>query len=321
MCFTAIDADHLVSTLDGILARLSAAVNGHRAVEQDGAALRSTLWPPAVFREVLVYRRTVPAVLALAAAGWLVQAAGAAAQGQAKPAAPLTDLDAFMSRVLERRNENWKTLHDYILSERETFQILARGIPLAGQRREFQWFIRDGYLVRSPSEPTAPRSARRIAKYEADWLKKEQDGSSGPGRRRREGQGRETRRGLGGSGGGRGAPVDRSGSDKEVVALVGTEPASFRGVLHEVPFEPGNYYLAGRETIDGRPVVKVEYYPTRLFTRTRIARRRRSPSPPRVTSRSRRLERSRPARRSRGSRRNATGMTISRARSKRRSTR
>jgi hypothetical protein len=68
-----------------------------------------------------------------------------------KSGAALTDLDAFMARVLERRNENWKTLHDYILSERETFQILGPGgIPLAGQRREFQWFIRDGYLVRSP---------------------------------------------------------------------------------------------------------------------------------------------------------------------------
>src|SRR5690606_33586619 len=31
-------------------------------------------------------------------------------------------------------------------------------------------------------------------------------------------------------------------------------------------FEPGNYYLAGRETIDGRPVVKVEYFPRGLFS-------------------------------------------------------
>ena len=72
-----------------------------------------------------MHRRPLTALLALAAAGWLAQAAGAAPAGQAKPAAPLTDLDAFMARVLERRNENWKTLHDYILSERETFQILG----------------------------------------------------------------------------------------------------------------------------------------------------------------------------------------------------
>ena len=30
-------------------------------------------------------------------------------------------------------------------------------------------------------------------------------------------------------------------------------------------FEPGNYYLAGRETLAGREVVKIEYYPTNLL--------------------------------------------------------
>ena len=57
------------------------------------------------------------------------------------------------------------------------------------------------------------------------------------------------------------------GSDKEVVALVGTEPRFIsEAYFMKFPFEPGNYYLAGRETIDGRPVVKVEYYPSRLFS-------------------------------------------------------
>jgi hypothetical protein len=30
-------------------------------------------------------------------------------------------------------------------------------------------------------------------------------------------------------------------------------------------FEPGNYYLAGREMLAAREVVKIEYYPTNLF--------------------------------------------------------
>jgi hypothetical protein len=30
-------------------------------------------------------------------------------------------------------------------------------------------------------------------------------------------------------------------------------------------FEPGNYYVAGRATLEGRSVVVVEYYPSRLF--------------------------------------------------------
>ena len=215
-------------------------------------------------------RRSVAAVLALAAAVWLARGVGATPAGQAKPAVPLTDLDAFMSRVLERRNENWKTLHDYILSERETFRILGPGgIPLAGQRREFQWFIRDGYLVRSPVKANgASLSEADRRKYEADWLKKEQN---------REQRAKE-----------KAAKKDKAvkqdadsveaevveelrsiepGSDKEVVALVGTEPRFIsEAYFMKFPFEPGNYYLAGRETIDGRPVVKVEYYPTRLFT-------------------------------------------------------
>ena len=33
----------------------------------------------------------------------------------------------------------------------------------------------------------------------------------------------------------------------------------------EFKFEPGNYYLAGREQLDGQPVLRIEYYPTRMF--------------------------------------------------------
>ena len=31
-------------------------------------------------------------------------------------------------------------------------------------------------------------------------------------------------------------------------------------------FEPGNYALVGRETIEGRDVLRIEHYPTKLFT-------------------------------------------------------
>jgi hypothetical protein len=200
----------------------------------------------------------------LAAAGWFTTGAGAVPAGQAKPAAPLTDLDAFMARVLERRNENWKTLHDYILSERETFQILGpAGIPLAGQRREFQWFIRDGYLVRSPVKANgASLGEADRQKYEADWLKKEKD---------REQRARE-RAATKGKDAVEAEVVEElrtiePGSDKEVVSMVGTEPRFIsEAYFMKFRFEPGNYYLAGRETIDGRPVVKIEYYPSRLFS-------------------------------------------------------
>ncbi len=30
-------------------------------------------------------------------------------------------------------------------------------------------------------------------------------------------------------------------------------------------FEPGNYYLAGREQLDGQQVLRIEYYPKHMF--------------------------------------------------------
>ena len=53
---------------------------------------------------------------------------------------------------------------------------------------------------------------------------------------------------------------------KEVASLVGGEPRFIsEAYFMKFRFEPGNYYLAGRETIDGREVLKVEYYPTKMF--------------------------------------------------------
>jgi hypothetical protein len=191
---------------------------------------------------VYVHRRKVVATLALAAAAWLARGVGAVPAGQAKPAAPLTDLDAFMARVLERRNENWKTLHDYILSEREMFQILGpAGIPLAGQRREYQWFIRDGYLVRSPVKANgASLGEADRRKYEADWLKKEKD---------REQRAKDNADKMENAAKQAKDAVEAElveelraiepGSDKEVVAMVGTEPRFIsEAYFMKFPFEP-----------------------------------------------------------------------------------
>src|SRR3954466_15104037 len=61
------------------------------------------------------------------------------------------DLDAFMQQVVARRDDNWKKLQQYILDERETFEL--RGptrMPIWGQQRDYTWYIRDGLFVRSP---------------------------------------------------------------------------------------------------------------------------------------------------------------------------
>ena len=73
----------------------------------------------------------------------------------ALPAAPTppaqSDLDAFMARVLARRDDNWKKMQQYILEEDEQLHIIGPdGSRLYGFDREYTWFIRDAYFIRSP---------------------------------------------------------------------------------------------------------------------------------------------------------------------------
>ena len=173
-------------------------------------------------------------------------------------AAP-NDLDAFMAKVLEKRNENWRTLHDYILSERETFEILGPAdLPLHGLRREFHWFIKDGYLVRSPVKANGVAlSAEERRKYEDRWLedekarekKRQEDPKAGEAP-----QQTEVRVSVAGD-------VEISGLGQQ-----GPEPRFIsEAYFMKFKFEPGNYYFAGRERLDGREVLKIEYLPSKLF--------------------------------------------------------
>ncbi|MEO7271001.1 MAG: hypothetical protein ABIX28_23895, partial [Vicinamibacterales bacterium] len=56
------------------------------------------------------------------------------------PTAPASELDAFMATVLARRDVNRQTLQQYILDDRETFEVLGPGrTPLHRGNREFSW--------------------------------------------------------------------------------------------------------------------------------------------------------------------------------------
>ena len=58
-----------------------------------------------------------------------------------------------MKEVLERRDENWKKLQQYILDETEKIEVLGLGgMRMWGQHREYQWFIREGYLRAEPGD-------------------------------------------------------------------------------------------------------------------------------------------------------------------------
>src|SRR6266481_5922138 len=88
-----------------------------------------------------------------------------------------SDLDAFMKQVVARRDDNWKKLQQYVLDEREQIELRGTGrVPIWGDRREYTWYIRDGFFVRSPLKAngvTIGEADRR--KYENDYLKRQQE--------------------------------------------------------------------------------------------------------------------------------------------------
>jgi hypothetical protein len=157
-----------------------------------------------------------------------------------------------MEKVLARREVNRRTLEQYILDETEGFELLGPGrAPLYRSRREYTWYVRDVMHVRSPlrfNGVAIGEEARE--KYESDWIKAEQ-----ARRERRARNEPETGELTIGSGG-----VHVAGAGVPVEPRFVSE-----AYFMEFKFEPGNYYLAGRETLEGHEVLRIEYYPTRLF--------------------------------------------------------
>jgi hypothetical protein len=176
-----------------------------------------------------------------------------------------TDLDAFMRQVLVRRDDNWKKLQQYVLDEHETIDVRGPSrLPLWGERRDYTWYIRDGFFVRSPVKVngvTIAEGERRT--FEAAYLKRQQE---------REKRGQRGMVALGPSG------IVVEPADRDPVQADGVSP-SVDGLLKQTrqpgfissayflrfKFEEGKYALVGRETLDGRDVLKIEYYPARLF--------------------------------------------------------
>jgi len=188
----------------------------------------------------------------------VVVALGAAAAAQV-PAARDTDLDRFMAGVLARRDDNWKKLQQYILDERERVQVVGPGgARLYGLVHDYRWFVKDGYFVRSPlvaNGVTVSEEERR--RREAEWLRRERR--------------REQRR------------VERERKEAEAAGAPAPEPPptaeGFGDVLRQqsepsfvraayflrFKFESGRYALVGKEMVNGREALRVEYYPARLF--------------------------------------------------------
>ena len=148
-----------------------------------------------------------------------------------------------------------QTLSDYVLDEVESFDVVGPGrVPIARMRREYTWYVRDGIHVRSPLKfDGVPISEDERQKYERDWLRREQSRQ-----KRRTEQAAEREK--------TGKPSAFTGPP--------TEPRFVsEAYFLDFKFEPGNYYLAGHDTVDGRDVLKIDYYPTKLFDEGTSGRR------------------------------------------------
>jgi len=145
------------------------------------------------------------------------------------PAAAQTDLDDLMARVLAQRDENWKRLQQYVLDEQETFQLLGPG------RTAIYGFRHDyTWFLRDGVFIRSPLRADGVAIDEAERRRAEEAWVKGQAEKK------ETQPGF-------------------------VSTAYFL----KFKFDPGQYALVGREPLDGLDVLRIEYYPTRLFTEGR----------------------------------------------------
>jgi hypothetical protein len=180
------------------------------------------------------------------------------------PRAEQNDLDAFMRQVLASRDANWKKLQQYVLDERELVELHGPGrTPLWGERREYTWFIREGFFVRSPLKFNGVEigeAERR--KFEADYLRRVQERDKRRARREAAAAaGKAAAAGAAEDAGNEIVPRDVDGLLRQT-----REPQFISSAYFlRFKFEEGKYALVGRETIDGRDVLRIEYYPTRMF--------------------------------------------------------
>ncbi len=126
-----------------------------------------------------------PISIALAAAALLAVSAADTA-GTSSPFSPggptptQDEIDAFMEKVLERREINWNELYNYTFSELERLRI--RGTEIAALQsfdQEYTWYVRDGYLVRSPWKVNGEEvDAAEREEAELKWIADVEDDES-----------------------------------------------------------------------------------------------------------------------------------------------
>jgi hypothetical protein len=174
-----------------------------------------------------------------------------------------SDLDAFMKKVVAKRDDNCKKFQQYVLDEREQVEFRGPGkIPLWGDRRDYTWYVRDGYFVRSPVKAngvTVSEDERRS--YEKRFLQREQSREKRALAREREAAEKKGEKPIV-------VPIDDAALLRQ-----SREPEFISSAYFlKFKFEEGNYAFAGKETVDDRELYKVEYYPKMLFSKEQNSR-------------------------------------------------
>ena len=199
----------------------------------------------------------------------VVMTAGVAGTAAVQEREEDNELDRFMEQVLARRDENRIARRQYVFDELERFTVTGYdGEVYSSFTREYVWYRRDGVFVRSPVRfDGVDASENDWQRYEAEWLEAEArrardaasetpcapDDSSGSPAAADEAAVRSP------SPGGAGATADLS-------AAADLRPRFLsESYWLDFEFEPGNYYFAGRERLAGRDVLRIEYFPERLF--------------------------------------------------------
>jgi hypothetical protein len=195
-------------------------------------------------------RQLPPTLLLLLAA--LILAEVPSASAQTLPSSPATagkasDLDALMARVLANRDQTWRSLQEYLLAERETFRLVGPdGAPMFGLQKDFVWVAREGRAVRSPVRVNGVAVGEETRRREeAEWQRQDETRAERAAEK---------------------AQSETATTDEVEQAMRRGEPRFISEVQFlRFRFEPGNYYFVGKETLAGREVLRIEYYPRRLF--------------------------------------------------------
>lgn len=192
---------------------------------------------------------TVPVLTVLVAA----PSAQRADRTPVPPSAQASDLDVLMSSVLANRDENWKKLQQYIFDEKQTLLVTGPGgMRLYGAQNEYQWFPRDGFFIQSPVRSNGVAigdDERRRA--EDRHLRREQAREKRREQIRKENPDAD----------------DPPPSDGVGDILRQTAEPDFVSSAYflRFKFDEGHYALVGRERVLDRDVLRIEYYPTKLF--------------------------------------------------------